>query len=125
MLHEFVTLNREAIILRTRDRLVSRTSPPVSTDELDNGVPVFLTQLSETLRREVTATPFAPGAIGSTAARHGGELSALGFSVSQVVHDYADICQAITELAIDQQAPITTEEFHTLNRCLTPPSRKR
>jgi signal transduction histidine kinase len=34
------------------------------------------------------------------------------------VHDYGDICQAVTELALEQNAPITTEEFHTLNRCL-------
>src|SRR5207248_11266771 len=45
-------------------------------------------------------------------------LLALGFNVSQVVHDYGDICQAITELALDQNAPIAIEEFHTLNRCL-------
>ena len=38
--------------------------------------------------------------------------------MSQVVHDYGDICQAVTELAVEQNAPITTEEFHTLNRCL-------
>jgi transketolase C-terminal domain/subunit len=35
-----------------------------------------------------------------------------------VVHDYGDICQAVTELALEQHAPITTAEFHTLNRCL-------
>jgi len=118
MLREFVSLNREAIMLRTRNRLVSRFSPALSRDELDNGVPVFLTQLSETLRWEATATPFASDAIGSTAARRGAELESRGFSVSQVVHSYGDICQAITELAIEQQVPITTEEFHTLNRCL-------
>ena len=118
MLREFVTLNREGIILRTRDRLVSRVSPASPRVDLDDSVAVFLTQLSETLRWEATATPFASGAIGSTAARHGGELKTRGFSVSQVVHGYGDICQAITELAIEQQAPITVEEFHTLNRCL-------
>jgi hypothetical protein len=42
----------------------------------------------------------------------------LGFTVSQVVHDYGDICQAITEWAVEQNAPITTDEFHVLNRCL-------
>ena len=79
---------------------------------------MFLTQLSETLRFEATATPFATDAIGNAAARHGAELLAAGFNVAQVVHDYGDICQAITEIAIEQRAPITVEEFHTLNRCL-------
>ena len=118
MLHEFVTANRHAIVERTTDRLLRRTSPPASSHEIDNGVPMFLTQLSETLRLEATGTPFAADAIGATAARHGAELRGLGFNVSQVVHDYGDICQAITELAIEQHTPITTEEFHTLNRCL-------
>jgi signal transduction histidine kinase len=117
MLHEFVTFHRDAIILRTKDRLLARGTP-VASDELDHGVPAFLTQLSETLRLEASTTPFASNAIGCTAALHGAELRALGFSVSQVVHDYGDICQAITELAIAQQVPLTTEEFHTLNRCL-------
>ena len=56
--------------------------------------------------------------IGDSATRHGRDLLARGFTVSQVVHDYGDICQAVTELAVEQNAPITTEEFHILNRCL-------
>jgi signal transduction histidine kinase len=118
MLHEFVTTHRDAIIARTREKVKNRPWPAVSTSELDHGVPVFLTQLSETLRWETTATPFAPDAIGASAARHGGALLALGFNVSQVVHDYGDICQAVTEVALEHHAEITTEEFHTLNRCL-------
>jgi signal transduction histidine kinase len=35
-----------------------------------------------------------------------------------VVHDYGDVCQAITELAVELHAPINTDEFRTLNRCL-------
>jgi signal transduction histidine kinase len=85
---------------------------------LEHGVPLFLTQLSETLRWETTPTPFSQKVIGASAAKHGRELRALGFNISQVVHDYGDICQAITEVAVEQQLPITTEEFHTLNRCL-------
>jgi signal transduction histidine kinase len=38
--------------------------------------------------------------------------------VSQVVHDYGDICQTITALAVEQRASISVEEFHTLNGCL-------
>ena len=118
MLHEFLTTYRGAIIARTREKLLARPWPSATRQELEHGVPLFLSQLSETLRREESATPFASNAIGASAARHGGELLALGFSLSEVVHDYGDICQALTELAVEQRAPITTEEFHTLNRCL-------
>ncbi|HUE85962.1 MAG TPA: HAMP domain-containing sensor histidine kinase [Vicinamibacterales bacterium] len=81
-------------------------------------MPLFLTQLSETLRLETTPTPFSQKTLGASAAKHGRELRTLGFNISQVVHDYGDICQAITEVAVEQHIPITTEEFHTLNRCL-------
>ena len=118
MLHEFITTHREPIIARTREKLTDRPWALVSSSELEHGVPLFLTQLSETLRLETTATPFSPTAIGSSGVKHGGELRALGFNVSQVVHAYGDICQAITEVAVEHNVPITTEEFHTLNRCL-------
>ena len=84
-----------------------RPWPSVSSREIEHGVPLFLTQLSETLRLEATATPFSSDAIGSTAARHGAELLARASTSSQVVHDYGDICQAITEIALEQNAPIT------------------
>jgi signal transduction histidine kinase len=118
MLYEFVDLNRDLIIGRTRDRVRSRSWPSVAPGEVEHGVPLFLTQLSETLRLEATSSPFPTGAIGAAAARHGGDLLRSGFTVSQVVHDYGDICQTITALAVEQKAPISVEEFHTLNRCL-------
>ena len=118
MLHEFITTYRDAIITRTREKLTDRPWPLVSTSELEHGVPLFLSQLSDTLRLEMTPTPFSQTTIGASAAKHGRELRALGFNISQVVHDYGDICQAVTEVAVEQHIPITTEEFHTLNSCL-------
>ncbi len=118
MLHEFITGYRDAIITRTREKLTDRPWALVSERELEHGVPLFLTQLSETLRLETTEYPFSDTTIGASAGRHGRELRALGFTISQVVHDYGDICQAITEVAVEQELPITTAEFHTLNRCL-------
>jgi signal transduction histidine kinase len=118
MLYEFITMHRNAIEARTRDRVRRRPWPSISRNEIEHGVPLFLTQLSDTLRLEATATPFSADAIGNAAARHGAELLAAGFNVAQVVHDYGDICQAITEIALEHRAPITVEEFHTLNRCL-------
>src|SRR5687768_10895245 len=105
MLHDFVTLYRDAIITRAREKVTNRPWPLPSTSELEHGVPLFLTQLVETLRLEESATPFSDTAITSSATSHGRELLAMGFNVSQVVHDYGDICQAITELAVEQNAP--------------------
>jgi signal transduction histidine kinase len=118
MLYEFVTTYRDAIIAKSREKLTARPWPSASAQELENGVPLFLTQLSEKLRSESIGPPPAESALGASATLHGRDLMALGFTVSQVVHDYGDICQAVTELAIEQNAPITTDEFKTLNGCL-------
>jgi signal transduction histidine kinase len=118
MLHEFVTLHRDAIIAKTQKKLNARPWPAASALDAENGVPLFLMQLSETLRYEATPTPFSAHAIGNSAAQHGQELLARGFTVSEVVHDYGDVCQAITELAVELRAAITAEEFQILNRCL-------
>jgi signal transduction histidine kinase len=118
MLHEFILENRDALISRTRAKVSARPWPSASTHELENGIPLFLTQLWETLRRETSPAPYPDGSIGSTAAKHGRDLLAKGYTVSQVVHDYGDVCQAITELAVERMATVSPEEFHTLNRCL-------
>ena len=117
MLQDFISVYRDAIIARTRELVAARPWPPASTLEVEYGVPLFLTQLSETLRLETAGQP-SPNAIGPSATRHGAELLGLGFTLSQVVHDYGDVCQAVTSIALEQNAPITTEEFHILNRCL-------
>ena len=70
MLYEFIDLNRDTIISGTRDRVRHRPWPSVAPGEMEDGVPLFLTQLSETLRLEATTAPFSPDAIGAAAARH-------------------------------------------------------
>ena len=56
--------------------------------------------------------------IGTSATKHGEEMRRRGFTVSQVVQDYGAICQAITEIAVEQRASIDPSEFKTLNGCL-------
>lgn len=56
--------------------------------------------------------------MGVSATVHGSVLLALGYSVDQVVHDYGDLCQANTDLAVERDAPFSVDEFRTLNRCL-------
>ena len=113
MLHEFIAVNRDEIIRRCRAKVAARSMAPPTT-EIDHGVPVFLDQLRDALRLGVTMSP----EIGLSALQHGHDLLLQGFTVSQVVHDYGDICQAITELAVEMEAPISTDDFGTLNRCL-------
>jgi signal transduction histidine kinase len=119
MLHEFLTLHRDEIIARTRQKVATRAAPRPTEAELEHGVPLFLSQLTDTLRRE-QQTPARPtsGEMAQSALRHGGELRQAGFTVAQVVHDYGDVCQAVTELAIELDVSISADEFRTLNRCL-------
>ncbi len=114
MLHDFIATHRDEIILRCRAKVATRSIPPPTDTEVEHGVPVFLGELSETLRLgEKTSA-----AIGRSAILHGHDLLRQGFTVSQVVHDYGDVCQAITELAVELNVPISTADFSTLNRCL-------
>jgi signal transduction histidine kinase len=120
MLSEFLSTHRQDIIADSRAKVASRPQPPVTSAELETGVPLFLDQLIATLRIEesTAAMPAPDRQIGLSAARHGKALQQIGFTAAQVIHDYGDVCQAITELAVKLDAPVTTEEFHTLNRCL-------
>src|SRR5687768_18262691 len=105
MLHEFIALNRDEIIRRCRAKVAARSMPPPTPEEIDHGVPVFLDQLQRALRFGVSMSP----EIGQSALHHGHNLLMQGFTVSQVVHDYGDICQAITELAVELEVPISTD----------------
>jgi hypothetical protein len=123
MLYEFLATNYDELVKRCREKVSARPAPQPTASELEYGIPLFLGQLVDTLRLEQTAPRPAvdatlPAHIGSTAGRHGNELLRKGFTVDQVVHDYGDLCQAVTELAHETQAPITVDEFRTFNRCL-------
>jgi hypothetical protein len=132
MLHAFLTTNRSELIDRCRQK-VSRRSAVPDHAKLDHGIPRFLDQLMQTLYSDKTSNPAEslkisgspdnghsspPSEIGVTAGKHGQELLEQGFSVGQVVHDYGDLCQAVTELAAEKHTSISVGEFHTLNRCL-------
>jgi hypothetical protein len=131
MLHEFLSANRQELIRRCVSKAVKRDSPRViplvTALWQDQGVPLFLTQVVEMLRGEEanpastenSASSMATMAVGSrSAALHGKQLLEHGYTIEQVVHSYGDVCQAITELALESAAPVTVNEFHTLNRLL-------
>src|SRR5580658_9028585 len=124
MLHEFLTRNRADLINRCRAKVGQRSAPRVTPAELTHGIPLFLDQLIKTLEVEQSTHPMLsrrvsgptgggpiPSEMGASAALHGRELLQQGFTVDQVVHDYGDLCQAITDLAFELKAPIATDEF--------------
>jgi len=137
VLHKFLTTNRSELIDRCRQKVARRTLPPDDHPddlaELDHGIPQFLDQLTETLLADKKANPAkslrisgppegglasTTSEIAVTAGKHGHELLERGFSLNQVVHDYGDLCQAVTELAAEKKTSISAKDFRTFNRCL-------
>jgi len=127
MLSNFITSNRSELITRCLDKVAKRFDASVIPAATDHGVPAFLHQLVETLKVEeqkegisVETPEHTPATteIGCDAALHGTELLRSGYTVDQVVHYYGDVCQSITELAIESKIPISTDDFRILNRSL-------
>jgi hypothetical protein len=113
-LREFIGANRDELIGRCRAKVATRSSPPPTEAEINHGVPLFLDQLVEELRHG----PTNGHEISKGAVQHGHDLLLQGFTVGQVVHDYGDVCQSVTDLAVELAAPISADDFRTLNRCL-------
>ena len=122
MLYVFLEANRDELVARCRAKAAVRRAPEPTPQEIEFGIPLFIVQLVNALRveelgeRDVAGDSFSD--IGTSAGKHGSELLRRGFTVDQVVHDYGDLCQALTELAHEKKSPITVDEFHTFNRCL-------
>ena len=104
MLDRFIAVHRDEIISRCRAKVAVRSVPVPNQPDEDHGVPLFLDQLIEALRLGMRSSP----EIGESAIRHGSELLRKGFTVSQVVHDYGDVCQSVTELATEMNAVISS-----------------
>lgn len=131
-MHRFLSNNRDELIARCKLKVGQRPLRAATEKQLAHGVPMFLDQLTRTLAAEdddeaalsiAISGPsggdsLALSEIGVSATAHGKELLNLGYTVDQVVHDYGDLCQAITDLAFERDAPFAVAEFRTLNRCL-------
>jgi signal transduction histidine kinase len=130
MLHAFLTTNRALLIKRCRATAAARVRSDRDESKIGHGIPLFLDQLIETLIVEQTGESArsrslsgisgggSSSEIADTATLRSRELLKSGFTLEQVVREYGDLCQAVTALASETQAPIAVEEFHTFNRCL-------
>ena len=130
MLHEFLTRHRAELI----ERCKSKAGLRLATRDVampKNGIPLILDQLINMLRAEdvtaVSGNVHICGQSGSSArslrtgqvaSQHGRELLKSGFPVEEVVYGYGDLCQAVTDLAVERDETIQAQEFRTLNGCL-------
>lgn len=131
-MHVFIANNRDELLARCKAKVAQRPRRAATEVQLSNGLPLFIEQLQRTLEAEEenngAQSLLISGAAGGSASNqsemgisataHGKQLLELGFTVDQVVHDYGDLCQAITDLAVERDAPFGVDEFRTLNRCL-------
>ena len=127
-MHMFLANNRDELIARCKSKVAQRPRRAATEEQLKNGVPLFLEQLRRTLVAEIDGEAVislkisgasggsaqALSEMGVTAAAHGKQLMELGFSVDQVVHDYGDLCQAITDLAVERDAPFSVNRISHL-----------
>ena len=145
MLHEFLIDNKDEILALTREKTLELTGLRPTSEQLKLGLPIFYAQLINILKAKRSSISYpAIDKVGmikaaaeadeqaiavaagrpdeveltKTAGKHGAELLRLGYALSHVVHAYGAMCQAITELATVMKKPVTTREFHDLNRCL-------
>lgn len=120
MLHDFLASHRDELIGRCQAKLLERQDRG-AVPQLQYGIPLFLNQLIGTLKAErqsASKGPLLRTDIGTSASLHGKDMLTQGFSVDDVVHCYGDLCQAITDLAVESGTPFLATEFRTLNWCL-------
>jgi signal transduction histidine kinase len=115
MLRDFIFSNRDELIRRCRYRVAARRAPRPTKTEIEQGVPTFIDQLTRMLPYSVSEVTVGKGDSADSALLHGRELLRHGFSIDQVVHDYGDVCQTITELASEQGTEISVSDFRMLN----------
>jgi hypothetical protein len=127
MLHDFLTLHHDELIRRCSEKSAKRFEPTEIPPAMDHGVPLFVQQLVDTLLSEQAAAAEGIDATDAASGRserdraavlHGVEMLRFGYSIDQVVREYVDVCQSVTDMAVELDAYISIGEFRTLNRCL-------
>jgi signal transduction histidine kinase len=112
MMDDFIVNDRENMLAGCRAKRFRRSA---TAAQPCNGIPLFLEQLERTLDAQeqgnralgqhisgATGGDLSSRAqVGVSATAHGQQLLDLGFTVAQGVHDHGNLCQAITDLAVD------------------------
>jgi signal transduction histidine kinase len=111
---ELVTDHRKLIEGRTRELFLAFPGPKAVLRD-DDGIPILIDQLVETLRRGDRASEKE---IERVAAKYGGVLFARGFTVGELVRGYGTVCEAVTKVGQELNMSFSNREFEMLNRVL-------
>jgi len=130
MLHEFLTANRAELIRRCKSKVSKRDSPPVTIPELEHGVPLFLEQLVWALRCEEESLgldrdrAFGPSRKTPAAVEKQPHLCRAwqGAARAGLLRGSGRArlrrCSGHHRAGAGKNAPVTVDEFRTLNRPL-------
>jgi len=97
LLHEFLADHRVDLIARCRAKVVKHAHC-ATAEQLQNGVPMLLEQLVQTLRSEQERcgrdSPVSQCAVSESATLHGQDMLELGYTVDKVLRNCGDLCQS-------------------------------
>jgi hypothetical protein len=111
MLRKFITAEREEILNRARKRVCARSTSMGLADRL----PLFLNQLGDALLLARAGRMVTRDSISKRAGARGNAAYGDGLSVECAILAYCGLCDAVTELAIELDAPIGVEGFVRLD----------
>jgi signal transduction histidine kinase len=134
---EVLKTNEKAILARCEGKSSALAGERRVSKTPTGGLSIFFNQLLQVLEhahvdeahrevandsdeRAIAAAADCPHdvEVAKSAGALGKDFHRLGYTLSHVVHAYGAICQVVTEIAIEQNVAIRTEEFRVLNRCL-------
>ncbi|MET0402127.1 MAG: HAMP domain-containing sensor histidine kinase [Cystobacter sp.] len=101
-----------------RKKIADRVAPRAVEEEFQLEVPLLLEHLIQALHAEAPRAAAVQQEMEQRAVLHGQHMLRKGFTVAQLVHDYGAVCQAITEVAVDQGVLISSQDYHFMNRFL-------
>jgi signal transduction histidine kinase len=119
MLSDFLSRNRKRVLALSQRKVTAIAGLASDPEAWNQGLPEVYDHLIPALQHVAKYGTQSPGESDEAAAILRGEkMLRLGLTVSQVVHGYGAICQAITETAEEQGFAISTKEFNVVNRVL-------
>jgi signal transduction histidine kinase len=127
--HQFLAANRVLILERSKSLAERRNARSTVMVNIHSALPSLLVQItlmiraqqqagSEPQRGGIERGDTVDSLIGRSAAATGWALSEIGLPIEDIVLGYGDLCQAITELAVEFDAPFSVAQFRILNLCL-------